>query len=232
VTGRRIQSIRRRGKHLIFGLDNGYSVMAHLMMRGRFLLVEHKEAPLERYFGLAFELDDGSECRYHDVWQWGEFRVLLNDPREQAKYVPAIGRMGQEPLSPAFSGTQLRESAGRRPAASIKAALLDQSIVAGIGNIYADESLFSAGIRPDRPVAALTDPEWGRLGESITTVLNAAVDACGMVSDEFVRPDGRPGAYVPQVYGRGGQPCKMCGTGLVRVKVVGRGTVYCPSCQS
>ena len=230
VTASRIENVRRRGKHLIFGLDSGYAVMAHLMMRGHFVMSAHGDIPLDPYLGLSFELDDGSHCRYHDIWGWGEFRLLRDDPIEQVRYIPALGRMGQEPLSATFNGESLHTSAGRRQT-TIKAALLDQSIVAGIGNIYADESLHRAGIRPDRQVDDLTDSEWDVLGDSIAKVLEEAVAMGGTVSDEFVRPDGRPGAYVPLVYGRGGKACNQCGTPLVRVKIVGRGTVYCPSCQ-
>jgi len=231
VIGRRFENVRRRGKHLIFGLDNGYAVMAHLMMRGHMRIVAPGILGESRYLGVVFELEDGYQCRYYDVWGWGEFRLVRDLIEEHARHIPALGRMGREPLDDGFDGKHLQQAAGNRRT-SIKAALLDQAVVAGIGNIYADESLFRAGVRPDRRVGELDEREWNRLAESIIEVLADAVAKGGAASDEFVGPDGAPGGYVPLVYGRGGQACTKCSSPLVRGKIAGRGTVYCPKCQS
>ena len=230
VIGSRVENVRRRGKHLIFGLDNGYAVMAHLMMRGHMRIVAPGGAQESAYLGIVIELDDGSQCRYHDVWGWGEFRLVRDVVDEQVRYVPALGRMGRAPLGGEFAGLCLRQGAGNRKT-TIKAAMLDQNVVAGIGNIYADESLFRAAVRPDRRVTELDEREWDRLAESVIEVLTEAVALGGAASDEFVGPDGAVGGYIPLVYGRGEQPCTICATQLVREKIAGRGTVYCPSCQ-
>jgi formamidopyrimidine-DNA glycosylase len=139
--------------------------------------------------------------------------------------------MGVEPLSDSFTGETLRASLSRRPKTAVKAALLDQEVLAGVGNIYADESLFRSGIRPTRPAGSITAEEAERLSQEIRTVLSEAIGDGGTVSDNFFDAEGKPGRYQPQVYDRGGQPCLKCGTTLDRMRIGGRGTVFCASCQ-
>jgi formamidopyrimidine-DNA glycosylase len=140
--------------------------------------------------------------------------------------------MGIEPFDEGFTVEALRKAASRRARTSIKAYLLDQASVAGVGNIYADEALFKAGIRPDRVVGDLETDEWQRLRDALVAILTEATEGGGTISDNFFNTEGQPGAYVPRVYGRGGMPCVDCGTLLTRVKITGRGTVYCPKCQT
>jgi formamidopyrimidine-DNA glycosylase len=166
--------------------------------------------------------------RYYDVWAWGEIRALESSELQRA--APALATMGEEPLDPAWgaAGFAVRLN-GRRTA--IKSTLLDQSVVAGIGNIYADESLFRARIHPTRPARSLTDGEIGRLVAAVRSVLTEAVDGGGTASEDYFDVDGRPGRFRPVVYGRGGEPCPTCGAALSRTRIGGRGTVYCASCQ-
>ena len=228
LQNRRVESIGRRGKHLIFGLDCGYYLLLHLRMRGQLLIVP---ADLEegKYLAAALGMDDGSELRFHDMWTWGELRLMTE--AELAAH-PSLTAMGLEPFSEEWTPQALQQSLSRRSRTSVKSALLDQTVVAGVGNIYADESLFRAGLGPLRPAGSLTEAEAARLHRAIRAVLAEATGDGGTTSDNYVDAEGQVGQYTPRVYDRGGRPCVQCGTPLTRIKVVGRGTVYCPSCQS
>jgi formamidopyrimidine-DNA glycosylase len=233
VKGQTINRINRRGKYLIFDLDTGYHLLFHLKMRGHMRVVP-RSLPDGKYLALGMMIDvaradDPLEMRFYDIWTWGEVRFL--DTGELVSY-PSLVAMGLEPLSDAFTGETLRQSLSRRPKTTVKAALLDQVVVAGVGNIYADESLFRSGIRPQRPAGSLTDDETQRLRDQIRAVLDDAINGGGTVSDNFLDAEGVPGRYRPQVYDRGGQPCLRCGTTLERTRIGGRGTVYCPACQN
>lgn len=224
----RVESVGRRGKHLIFTLDSGYYLLLHLKMRGQ-LLVVPRQTPDEKYLAAALETDDGRELRFHDMWTWGELWLLTRD--ELAAHPPLVG-MGPEPLADDWTPSALKQALMRRSRTAIKAALLDQSVVAGVGNIYADEALFRAGIRSLRPCGSLGEDEVTRLHREIRSVLTEAIGGGGTTSDNYVDAEGQVGCYTPRVYDRGGQPCVSCGARLERIKVTGRGTVFCPSCQS
>ena len=233
VIGHTISAIRRRGKYLIFDLDSGYHLLFHLKMRGHMRVVP-RHTPDDKYLALGITVSaDGSdepyELRFHDIWTWGEVRLL--DTNELQSH-PSLVAMGVEPLSDSFTGAELRASLSRRPKTAVKAALLDQEILAGVGNIYADESLYRSGILPDRPAGSLTVDEAERLSGQIRCVLTEAIGDGGTVSDNFFDTEGKPGRYTPQVYDRGGQPCLKCGATLNRTRIGGRGTVYCGSCQT
>jgi len=227
LRGARIESVGRRGKHLIIVLDSGYYLLLHLNMRGQ-LLVLPADAPVGKYLAAAFALDDGSELRFHDMWTWGELRLATAD--ELAAH-PALAGMGPEPLEEAWSPVHLRDGLAKRPRTAIKAVLLDQAVIAGVGNIYADESLFRAAVQPLRPAGSLNEAETERLHRAIREVLGEATAGGGTTSDNYVDAEGRVGRYVPRVYDRGGQPCVSCGAALTRLRVGGRGTVYCACCQ-
>ena len=222
----RVESVGRRGKHLIITLDSGYYLLFHMNMRGQLRFTE-ADAPVEKYLAAAFCLDNGIELRFHDIWRWGEMRLV--SPDELAAHPSLVG-MGPEPLS-GWTAEHLAAGLAKRPKTAIKAALLDQSVVAGVGNIYADESLFRAGIQPLRPAGSLTAEEAARLTKEIIAVLSEAVQRGGTTSDNYVNTEGQIGQYTPRVYDRGGKPCLTCGTELTRIRVTGRGTVYCGSCQ-
>ncbi len=231
VTARFVNTFRR-GKHLIFGLDNGYALYAHLNMRGQIVVSANFDEPRGKYLCAAIRFVDNSELRYHDIWRWGELRVLLNTPEEICKYVPALSAMGPEPLSEAFDGSLLRQGARSKSGSPIKVALLDQAVVAGVGNIYADEALFRSGVSPIRKTGSLTDKEWSELAKQIKAVLDEAVEAGGTLSDNYVNIDGAAGRYRPQVYGRAKETCLRCQTPLTGARLGGRSTVFCPKCQN
>ena len=228
LRGVRVESIGRRGKHLIILLDSGYHLLFHMNMRGQLRIVE-ADAPVEKYLAAAFLLDNGRELRFHDIWRWGELRLAT---AEELAAHPSLVGMGPEPLSGVWTPEQLKSSLSKRPKPAIKAVLLDQSIVAGVGNIYADESLHRSGIHPLRPVGSLTDDEIARLHTEIIAVLTEAVHGGGTTSENYVSAEGQIGQFVPRVYDRGGQPCVSCGGVLTKIRVTDRGTVYCEVCQS
>ena len=223
----RIESVGRRGKHLIIALDSGYYLLLHLNMRGQ-LLVTPSETPEGKYLAAAFPLDDGHELRFHDMWTWGEMRLVS---QEELAAHPALSVMGPEPFSEEWTPRCFSEGLARRPKTVIKTILLDQGLVAGIGNIYADESLHRAGIHPLRPAASLTEAETERLHREIRAILSEATDGGGTMSDDYVDVEGRIGRYSPRVYDRNGQACLSCGHPLTKIRVTGRGTVFCASCQ-
>lgn len=227
LSGARIESVGRRGKHLIITLETGYYLLFHLNMRGQ-LRITSADAPVDKYLAAVFPLGSGSELRFHDIWRWGEMRLVsLKGLAEH----PSLAGMGPEPLSGNWTAEQLRANLAKRPKTAIKTVLLDQSIVAGVGNIYADESLFRAAIQPLRPAGSLTLDETRRLRDEICAVLTEAVEGGGTTSDNYVDTEGRIGRYAPRVYDRGGKPCVTCGESLTRIRVTGRGTVYCRACQ-
>ena len=227
LSGARILSVGRRGKHLIIALDSGYYLLFHLNMRGQ-LLVTASEAPEQKHLAATFPLDSGTDLRFYDTWTWGEMRLLT--PTELAAH-PALSAMGMEPLSPEWTPEQFSRSLAKRAKTAIKAALLDQAVLAGVGNIYADEALYRARIQPVRLAGSLTPPETAHLHREIRAVLSEAIGGGGTTSDNYVDAEGRIGRYAPRVYDRGGKPCLSCGEALTRIRVIGRGTVYCASCQ-
>ncbi len=227
LRGARIESVGRRGKHLIITLHSGYHLLFHLNMRGQ-LLVEASGAPEQKYLAAAFALDNGAELRFHDMWTWGEMRLETADALASH---PALAGMGPEPLSEEWTPERLAAGLAKRPKTAIKTILLNQGVIAGVGNIYADESLYRAGIQPLRPAGALTGAETESLHREIRAVLTEACDGGGTTSDNYVDAEGQIGRYTPRVYERGGKPCLTCESALIKIRVNGRGTVYCPSCQ-
>ena len=223
----RVESVGRRGKHLIIALDSGYHLLFHLNMRGQLLLTP-SATPEAKYLVAALPLDDGNELRFHDMWTWGEMR--LASPEELAAH-PALSGMGPEPFSEEWTPQSFSASLARRPKTAIKTILLDQGIVAGVGNIYADESLYRAGVHPLRPGGSLTGAEIECLHREIRAILREATEGGGTTSDNYVDAEGQVGRYTPRVYDRNGQPCLSCGQPLTKIRVTGRGTVYCATCQ-
>ena len=244
--GKKITRITRRGKYILAALEEietsdaiseasaanaGESdtppvfLCIHLKMRGQ-LTIQKKGEPVGPYHCLTLLLDNDEELRYHDMWTWGEIRVLTSE--EAAKVTGLVG-MGPEPLDDGWDGAALTKGIGKRRG-PIKPILLDQKTVAGIGNIYADESLFRAGIHPERSAASLTTAESQRLAQAIRMVLTEAI-AGGGTEGEFVDTAGGAGGFIPQVYDQGGKPCPQCGTPLQKIRLGGRGTAFCANCQ-
>ena len=229
LLGRQIVNADRRGKHLLFALDDGQTLMVHLRMTGQ-LRVASPDQPPTAYDHLIFALSDGMELRYHDPRKFGRF-LLTGEPET------ALAKLGPEPLSELFTPVDLFEKIqGRR--AAIKGLLLNQSVVAGLGNIYADEALFQAGIHPQSPGDALTLADCSRLHSAIRQTLATAIREGGSTLGRsgianYRRPNGVTGHYQQrhQVYGRAGKPCLVCGGPIHRVQVAQRSTHFCPHCQ-
>jgi formamidopyrimidine-DNA glycosylase len=227
VEGRRITDLGRRGKTLLIELDSGAMITVHLGMTGELSLAQPAE-PYPPHHHLSFVLEQGWELRYRDIRRFGRIGLLRPAEREQFE-----ARLGPEPLSPELTPEQLRERLARHRRA-IKALLLEQSFLAGVGNIYADEALFRAGINPLRPASSLEIEEARRLLEALREVLEAAIHRRGTTIRNYRDGLGQPGENQAslRIYGRPpGSPCPVCGTPVVRVVVAQRGTTFCPRCQ-
>jgi formamidopyrimidine-DNA glycosylase len=238
LTGTRITSARRRGKYLVCDLDSGDALMVHLRMTGR-LLVATPGAPRPRHTHVVMHLAPrrgarcASELWFVDPRTFGE--VVVYDPSCAAREVPDLAALGVDPIVDDFDLAALRRALGRR-AGRIKAVLLDQHAVAGIGNIYADEILHRARLRPDRPADRVRGAALERLHAAIVTVLRDAIADGGSTLEDtqYVDLEGERGGYQLQhrVYGRAGERCLTCGRGFVRTKTVAsRTTHWCGVCQ-
>jgi len=232
LPGRRISSVERIGKFIHLQLaPNGSShpeaashLMVHLGMTGR-LVVRAAKEPAPPHTHVYFELDDGRELRYTDIRRFGQMLVLPD-----AKLVELRERLGEDALN--VSPEEFRRRlAGRR--ARIKALLLDQGVLRGVGNIYADESLWRARLHPARLAAKLSVQEVDRLRQMVQRVLGEAIRLRGSSISDFVDSDGQPGGYQKwhRVYAREGEPCYRCKTRIRRVIVAGRSSHFCPRCQ-
>ncbi|MFQ5341329.1 MAG: bifunctional DNA-formamidopyrimidine glycosylase/DNA-(apurinic or apyrimidinic site) lyase, partial [Anaerolineae bacterium] len=225
LPGQTIESIGRRGKYLLFRLSGGDTLLIHLKMSGR-LHIEPASAPPDHHAHVVFRLDAGDELRFHDPRKFGRV-YLVGGPDE------VVGSLGPEPLSEDFSAERFaRMLAGRR--GRIKPLLLNQTFLAGLGNIYADEALHQAGLHPLRTADTLALDEVARLHTAIQSTLRSAIQQRGTSFDGFyLDARGEPGAYQSRlrVYGRAGEPCRRCGTLIERIVVGQRGTHLCPVCQ-
>jgi formamidopyrimidine-DNA glycosylase len=226
LVGERVADVRRRGKYLVLAFESGRHLLVHLRMTGGF---QHP-APGEHdpHRRAIVSLDDGSLLAYRDVRRFGTW--LLLEPGELDGYLAA--RIGGEPLEAAFTTAALvRALEGRR--APIKAALLDQRAVAGVGNIYADEALWRARVHPLRPAGELDRAEVAAVRRGVRRALEVGIARQGATLRDYRDPDGRGGRMQLEfrVYGRGGEPCERCGTPIEKIRAAGRGTWYCPSCQ-
>jgi formamidopyrimidine-DNA glycosylase len=226
LSGRVVRGVARRAKWILIELDGGWTLALHLRMSG-YIAVHGPEDEPDRYTHLALRLDDGRQVFFHDTRKFGRARLL------DAAGLASLGDAhGPEPLDAAFGVTELtRLLRGRRRA--IKPLLLDQSVVAGIGNIYADEALWRAQIHPLRPSDTLSDDEIARLHAGIRAALRAGLDNGGSTLRDYRNAYGAAGSNQQHfnAYDRAGQPCGRCGTAIVRTVVGQRGTHYCPECQ-
>jgi formamidopyrimidine-DNA glycosylase len=225
----RVRLVDRRGKYLIVRFESGRALLIHLRMTGSLRhLNGGGDLPEDAYRRAVVTLDDGSDVAYRDVRRFGTW--LLLEPGELEPYLDA--RVGPEPLEPGFGARELAQRlAGRR--APIKAAILDQRTLAGVGNIYADEALWRARIHPLREARSLDRTEVTRLRRAIRDALQRGIERQGSTLRDYRLPDGGSGGMQNEfkVYGRAGEPCDRCGTPIERIRVAGRGTWYCPSCQ-
>jgi formamidopyrimidine-DNA glycosylase len=225
LRGRRITAARRRAKYLLLDLDDGNVWLVHLGMTGT-LVVVPADAPLRVHTHVVATLDDGTTLRYHDPRRFGLMRV--GSPARLAE----LAALGPEPLEADFSATFLHAKA-RRQRRAVKSLLMDQQIVAGLGNIYVNEILFAAGVRPTRRTSRLSRADAERIVAATAAVLADAIDARGSSISDYRDERGEPGAFQDRfrVYERAGEPCVTCGGGIRRKVIIGRSSFYCPACQ-
>jgi len=228
VTGMKIESVRRRGKYILIHISSDVVLVVHLGMTGQLRLVA-EVAPLAKHTHAIFFLDDGRQLRYRDPRRFGRLLVGTEDALLTAKKMP---RLGPEPIDPEYEAEQLYRELRRRRA-PLKAVLLDQKAIAGIGNIYADESLHRARLRPARLANTVSKQSARRLHEALRESLVLAIANRGSSVDSYRDAWGEVGGQQEQllVYGRAGEPCFTCGRPLSSVRIAGRTTVFCRRCQ-
>jgi formamidopyrimidine-DNA glycosylase len=226
LQGERIVGLERRGKYLVVRFESGRVLLIHLRMTGNLRVADGGPAD-GAHDRAVLRLDNGSDVIYRDVRRFGTW--VLVDPEELEPYLAE--RVGEEPLEDAFRTALAARLAGRR--APVKAALLDQRTVAGLGNIYADEALWRARIHPLRAAGELEPDEVRRLYRALRDALRLGIARQGATLRDYATPDGEPGVMQEEfkVYGREGEPCLRCGTPIEKIRAAGRGTHYCPHCQ-
>jgi formamidopyrimidine-DNA glycosylase len=243
LLGAKIQGIRRRAKVLIIDLSTKYSLVIHLKMTGQLVFRSKKERfgaghPNASLVGdlpdkatrVIFTFQDASKLFFNDQRKFGWVRLL---PTAEVEQLDFFQKVGPEPLAADFTPEMFVERLLRRPKSNIKAALLDQTVIAGVGNIYADESLWGAKIHPVQRVQDIPKTKLRKLYKALRAVLNLSIEKGGSTDRSYVDAEGRRGSYLSfaNVFRRDGQPCPRCGTIIVKTKVAGRGTHICPKCQ-
>jgi formamidopyrimidine-DNA glycosylase len=228
LTGERVEALERRGKYLVVRFESGRVLLIHLRMTGTLLYAAPGKPTDVPHRRAVVNLDDGSDVVYRDVRRFGTW--LLVEPDTLDSYLAQ--RLGGEPLGRTFTTRSLAASLANRRA-PVKAALLDQRTLAGLGNIYVDEALWRARIHPLRPARELDADEVRALREGIKRALEAGIRRQGATLRDYRQPDGSAGSMQNEfkVYGRLGEPCDRCGTPIEKTRVAGRGTWYCPACQ-
>lgn len=227
LVGQTFQRVERRGKFLRFVLD-GLVMISHLRMEGRYGVYGSDE-PVDKHTHVIFHLTDHTELRYKDVRQFGTMHLF--SPGDEL-ILPPLHKLGLEPLDSLFTLQAFNKCIAHR-STRIKPLLLNQEHIVGLGNIYVDESLFSAGIHPERQADSLSKPELKRLYCAIVSTLQRAVDAGGSSIKSYVNGQGEMGMFQQQllVYGRKDKPCECCGQMIQKMVLGGRGTHYCTHCQ-
>lgn len=239
IMGRRIAAIRRRGKYLLFWLTGQAAapvwLIVHLRMTGR-LTLQPEATPVKKHTHVRIELTSPAAPEpawliFQDTRRFG--RLWLQQGVSPDVWPECLAGLGPEPLDPPVSADCLAVQLARHRGLSVKAALLNQSVIAGIGNIYADEILFAAGLPPDLPVASLTGANLAHLAAAIPAVLTRAIELCGTTLRDYVDGWSQKGRFQAclMVYGRSGLPCRVCGHEIRKKKLAGRTTCWCPVCQ-
>ncbi|HEY8634177.1 MAG TPA: bifunctional DNA-formamidopyrimidine glycosylase/DNA-(apurinic or apyrimidinic site) lyase [Candidatus Dormibacteraeota bacterium] len=228
VVGMRISAVGRRGKYILMRLLDDLVLVVHLGMTGQLRLVE-PATPVANHTHAVFDLDDGMQLRYRDPRRFGRLLLGTESALLDARAMPSLG---PEPIDPAFGADDLHQRFRNRKAL-LKAVLLDQSTIAGVGNIYADESLHRAGLRPDRIAGSLSKKSIRRLHEALRHSLLVAIQNRGSSVDTYRDAWGEFGGQQEKllVYGRAGEPCFTCGRPLSLVRIAGRSSVFCRRCQ-
>lgn len=242
LLGATITDVRRRAKVLMIDLSTGYSLIIHLKMTGQLVFVGDtrfgaghpndslvNELP-DKSTRVTLEFADGAKLFFNDQRKFGWMRLI---PTLEIPTIDFMKKVGPEPLADEFTAEEFTERFARRGKTNIKAALLDQSVVAGVGNIYADESLWGAKIHPKRLVSSVTTDEFKVLYQELRDVMNLAVEKGGSSNHTYVNAEGKKGSYMDfaRAFRREGLPCPRCGTTIEKLRVAGRGTHICPHCQ-
>jgi formamidopyrimidine-DNA glycosylase len=224
IHGCKFEAINRRAKYLVFTLTKGETLIIHLRMSGHLAVVD-KQEPADKHVHTVFELDNGQELRFRDIRKFGTVDLVENPD-------VVLGKLGPEPLEDAFTPDVLGMLLNGRSRA-IKPLLLDQHRIAGIGNIYADEALFHAKVRPTRPAKSLSHNDVKALHAAIQKVLRLGIEREGASIELYLKPDGSKGDMQNDlmVFQRTGEPCYDCGRPTERIVLGGRSTHFCPQCQ-
>lgn len=227
LQGQLIHNVQRKGKFLIFQLDD-YSLVSHLRMEGNYRLHQNEDDP-DKHTHILFHFTDGSSLFYRDVRKFGTMHLFSKGTENDQ--LP-LSKLGPEPFSDECTLAYLLEKLSKTDRA-IKAVLLDQTIVSGLGNIYVDEVLIRSQIHPERVSKTLTEEEVIPLLQEMKTTLLESIEAGGSSVNSYMNSHGLSGSYQEQlkVYGKNGEPCPFCGTEIEKTKVAGRGTHFCPQCQ-
>jgi len=243
LVGASVTDVRRRAKVLMIDLSTDYSLVIHLKMTGQLVYVSPNDrfgaghpndslvnALPDKSTRVSLQFDDGSTLFFNDQRKFGWVKLM---PTLEIPNLPFMKKVGPEPLELDFTAQQFKDRFTRRARTNIKAAILDQSVVAGVGNIYADEALWGAKIHPTRLVGSITDAEFALLYSELREVMNLSIEKGGSSNRNYVNAEGKRGSYMDfaRVFRREGLPCPRCGTTIEKSRVAGRGTHTCPFCQ-
>lgn len=245
-----VTEVTRRAKVLLIGLSTGYTLVIHLKMTGQLVFVgKQQENRKDERFGaghpndslvgklpdkstrVQFLFTDGSHLYFNDQRKFGWVKLIES---HQVEHMNFIAKLGPEPLEDTFTSKLFTERIRKRQNTTVKAALLDQTVLAGVGNIYADESLWGASIHPSTRVKDLTDVQLKVLHREIIFVLKLSIEKGGSTDKNYVNAEGKRGSYIDfaRVFRREGLACPLCGTAIEKIRVAGRGTHFCPKCQA
>ncbi len=241
LIGAKIVLVKRRAKVLLIELSSKYSLVIHLKMTGQLVFVGRERFgaghPSESLIGhlpdkstrVTLELNEG-KLFFNDQRKFGWMRLI---PTAEVPSIDFFKKIGPEPLAASFGAKAFAARLKKRPNSSVKTVLLDQSIIAGVGNIYADESLWGAKIHPLTPVRDLSTQKINNLFEELQYVLRLSIEKGGSTDRNYVNAEGKKGSYMSfaRVFRREGQPCPRCGSTIIKIRVAGRGTHLCPKCQ-
>jgi formamidopyrimidine-DNA glycosylase len=230
LTGAKVTDVGRRAKLLLIGFDGGDTLVAHLKMTGRFLLVPSGTAP-SKHVHVVFKLSGGHDLFFEDTRKFGYLKLVPTGDLERKVFAPL--KYGPEPLEPSFTFAAFAGCIRAHGTKRIKPLLMDQTCIAGIGNIYADEACWYAKVLPGRKASGLSDAELKGVWRGAVSSMRASLASRGTSADMYLDLYGRKGTYLPKlkVYDRQGKRCTRCGGTIVKVRLAGRGAHYCPDCQ-
>ena len=245
IVGAKIKQVRRRAKMILIDLDDDYTLAAHLKMTGQMVYDDSNPAdrfgaghPSDSLVGnlpdrstrVEFDFTDGSKLFFNDQRKFGWVKLIPTAELQNLKFLQTVG---PEPLDDDFTAENFTKRFARKKRSNIKAALLDQTVIAGVGNIYADETLWAAKLHPQTLVQDLTEQDFNNIYRELRRILKLSIAKGGSTNRNYVDAEGKKGNYLnfANVYARVGQPCHRCGHEIIKIRVAGRGTHICPICQ-